>query len=53
MSNENLVFKLGDKFKVLEFDGDAVLIEKIGDSNNPYVASSEFLGKISNYKNGR
>lgn len=53
VSNENLVFKLGDKFKVLEFDGDAVLIEKIGDSNNPYVASSEFLEKISNYKNGR
>lgn len=53
VSNENLVFELGDRFKVLEFDGDAVLIEKIGDSNNPYVVSSEFLEKISNYKNRR
>lgn len=50
VSNENLVFELGDRFKVLEFDGDAILIEKIGDSNNPYVVSSEFLEKISNYK---
>lgn len=43
VSNENLAFELGDRFKVLEFDGDAILIEKIGDSNNPYVVSSEFL----------
>lgn len=50
VSNENLVFELGDRFKALEFDGDAILIEKIGDSNNPYVVSSEFLEKISNYK---
>lgn len=50
VSNENLAFELGDRFKVLEFDGDAILIEKIGDSNNPYVVSSEFLEKISNYK---
>ena len=50
VSNENLVFELGDRFKVLEFDGDAILIEKIGDSNNPYVVLSEFLEKISNYK---
>lgn len=50
VSNENLVFELGDRFKVLEFDGDAILIEKIGDSNNPYVVSSEFLENISNYK---
>ena len=49
VSNENLAFELGDRFKVLEFDGDAILIEKIGDSNNPYVVSSEFLEKISNY----
>ena len=53
VSNENLVFELGDRFKVLEFDGDAILIEKIGDSNNPYVVSSEFLEKYLIIKNRR
>lgn len=39
----------GDQIKVLAVDGDAVLIEKIGDNNNPYFVSSELLCKISNY----
>lgn len=42
-------FKIGDQFKVLESDGDAVLVEKIGDENNPYFISAEMLRKISNY----
>ena len=42
-------FKIGDQFKVLESDGDAVLVEKIGDKNNPYFISAEMLRKISNY----
>lgn len=49
-SNEGLVFKAGEQFKVLELDGDAALIEKIGDSNNPYFVSAEFLGYISDYQ---
>lgn len=48
-SNQDLVFKVGDKFKVLEIDGDSVLIEKIGDSNNPYFISSNFLKSISDF----
>lgn len=48
-SNEGLEFKVGDKFNVLEIDGDAVLIEKIGDSDNPYFVSTEFLSAISNF----
>lgn len=48
-NNEGLVFKVGDKFNVLEIDGDAVLIEKIGDSDNPYFVSAEFLSAISNF----
>ena len=48
-SNEGLRFKEGEQFKVLETDGDAGLIEKIGDSNNPYFVSLKFLHSISNY----
>jgi len=48
-SNEGLNFKAGDEFKVLERDGDAALIEKIGDENNPYFVSAKFLSSISDY----
>lgn len=49
-SNEGLEFKIGDKFAVLEIDADAVLIEKIGDHNNPYFVSAQLLRKISNFE---
>lgn len=49
-SNEGLEFVVGDKFRVLEADGDSVLIEKIGDTNNPYFVSAEILRRISDYK---
>lgn len=39
----------GDKFKVLATDGKAVLIERIGDKNNPYFVSADFLRSISDY----
>ena len=48
-SNEGLKFNVGDKFAVLESDGDAVLIEKHGDDNNPYFVSAELLKTISDY----
>ena len=50
VSDDGLEFKIGDQFRVLETDKDVVLIEKIGDNNNPYFVSVEFLEKISNYK---
>lgn len=50
-SNEGLLFKAGEKFKVLEVDGDAALIEKEGDGNNPYFVSAKFLASISDYSN--
>ena len=50
-SNEGLKFNVGDKFMVLESDGDAVLIEKHGDDNNPYFVSAELLKTISDYHN--
>lgn len=48
-SNEEIEFVVGDQFRVLESDGDSVLIEKIGDSNNPYFVSAEVLHNISDY----
>lgn len=50
ISNEGLEFKIGDQFRALESDKDAVLIEKIGDNNNPYFVSAELLKNISDYK---
>ena len=51
-SNENILFNVGDKFKVLEIDKDAVLIDKIGDKNSPYYVAKDFLKKISDFKEG-
>lgn len=50
VSNEGVEFIIGDQFRVLETDKDAVLIEKIGDDNNPYFVSAGLLKNISNYK---
>ena len=49
-SNEGLLFKVGDRFKVLETDGDAGLIDIINDENSPYFVSLKFLSTISDYK---
>ena len=49
-SNEGVEFTVGTKIKVLEMDGDSVLIEKMGDENNPYFVSKEFLHTISTFK---
>ena len=46
-SNEGLAFSVGDQYRILELDGDAALIEKIGDKNNPYFVSAKFLNSIS------
>ncbi len=50
VSNEGLEFKIGDQFRVLEKDKDIILIEKIGDDNNPYYVLEELLKNVSNYK---
>lgn len=49
-SDAYLQFVAGEQFRVLEKDEDAVLIEKIGDKNNPYFVSAELIHKISDYK---
>ena len=45
-----LIFNIGDKYKVLELDDNVILIEKVGDLNNPYVVSADFLCTISDFK---
>jgi hypothetical protein len=47
--NNVLEFHVGDKYRILESDGDAILIEKLGDDNNPYFVSSDFLNVISDF----
>jgi hypothetical protein len=37
----------------LECDGDAILIEVVGDPDNPYFVSSKFLRSVSNFPGGR
>jgi len=49
VSNEGVHFYVGDQFRVWNVDGDAVLIEKIHDTNNPYFVSGRLLKNISNY----
>jgi len=46
--SNGLEFSIGDKYRILESDGNAILIEKLGDSNNPYFVSDAFLRTISN-----
>jgi len=47
--NNGLVLLIGDKFKIIKLDGDSVKIEKVGDVNNPYFVSRQFLTSISNF----
>ncbi|KJS75659.1 MAG: hypothetical protein JL56_07560 [Desulfotomaculum sp. BICA1-6] len=47
MDSDGLVFKVGNKYRILDRDGDSILIEKFGDDDNPYFVSAEFLKKVS------
>jgi len=44
-----LQIRVGDEYRVLECDGDAILIEVLGDPHNPYFVSSRFLRSISDF----
>lgn len=46
-SEDGLELTFGDKYVVLERDGESVLIEKLGDTNNPYVVPTTILQGIS------
>lgn len=49
MDSNGLVFNVGDNYRVLNHDGDAILVEKLGDGNNPYYVSADFLKEISEF----
>jgi hypothetical protein len=40
----------GDQYRILEGDGNAILIEVLGGSNNPYVVSGDFLRLVSDFR---
>lgn len=47
-----LKFRTGDEYGVLECDGDSILIEILGDPNNPYFVSRDFLTTVSDFPAG-
>lgn len=49
IDSSGLIFNQGDQYRVLAFDDDMVLIEKIGDTDNPYAVSPDFLRSVSDY----
>lgn len=49
-SNEGLKLKEGDRFRVLESDENAILIELIGNENNPYFVDADLLKTISDFE---
>jgi len=48
-TGKDLTFQSGDRYRVLERDGDAVLVEVIGRTDNPHFVSGEFLATISDF----
>ena len=44
-----LRLSVGDEYRVMECDGDAVQIEVLGDADNPYFVSAEFLRSVSGF----
>jgi len=47
--SQGLHLTSGMQYRLLQHDDGAVLVEVIGDSNNPYMLSGEFLRTISDY----
>lgn len=47
VSNDGTAFSSGDRLRVVDTDGDAVMIERVGDKNSPYWVSRGFLMSIT------
>lgn len=47
---QGLKFQKGGQFRILETEGEAILIELLGNDNNPYFVSRNFLRTISDFK---
>lgn len=46
---KGLVPRAGDRYRVLAGDGDALLVEVLGDEDNPYFTSTQFLAAVSDF----
>ncbi|MFD6295655.1 hypothetical protein ACFWFU_12680 [Streptomyces sp. NPDC060235] len=46
---KGLALRAGDQYRVMECDGEAILIEVLGGTNNPYVTSAQFLASVSGF----
>ena len=44
-----LRLRVGDEYRVMECDGDAIQIEVLGGADNPYFVSAEFLRSVSSF----
>lgn len=48
--NDGVHYHAGDKIRILDqLEGNAALIEKVGDENSPYLETVSFLKSISSY----
>ena len=47
--DHGLEFKAGAEYKVLECSDNAILIELVGDDDNPHIVSGAFLATISDF----
>lgn len=50
VSSDGLIFEVGDRFRVVKKYDDIVLIEIIGNLNNPHIVGDSFLKDLSNYR---
>lgn len=48
-ATSELMLDVDNEFRVLERDKDAVLIEVLGNADNPYFVSSEILASLSDF----
>ncbi len=48
-ASNGLTLHSGDEYRVLECDGDAILVEVIGRGDNPHFVSGEFLTSVSGF----
>lgn len=49
MDGQGLEFSAGAEYRVLECSDDAILIELVGNDDNPHVVSGAFLATISDF----
>ncbi|MEU4166180.1 hypothetical protein AB0F46_04740 [Streptomyces sp. NPDC026665] len=46
---KGLALRAGDQYRVMERDGEAILIEVLGGTNNPHFTSAQFLASVSGF----